>query len=100
MKIKRTVIQKAVEKAYREGHKWARLDQGHTYTIMIDISNGDIWVDTFIDCNSWKEYRSETIQGLSFSRGGLKDYTSESIEAGYVADAVELLENSGWEIED
>lgn len=36
--------------------------------LMIDLSDGAIWADCFLDRNSWKEYHSGTIVPLQLPR--------------------------------
>lgn len=62
--------------------------------MMLDISDGDIWSDVFLNEGDRKEYHSETIIRLSHNDGD----TVPEREAEYVADAIRLLEAAGWEI--
>lgn len=94
MKIRREVIEKAVKNACNEGRQWSKIKYGFTYSIMLDTADGDIWCDTFIDCNSWKEYHSETIHRLTVI--GL---TVKEVECNCVEEAIETLKKAGWKIE-
>lgn len=85
--ITRTQIEKAVKAAEKEAHAWCRGDERRSYQIMIDTDDAEIWADTFIDCNSWKQYRSDSICSLDVMADG-----------GITGDAIMLLEIAGWEI--
>lgn len=86
--ITRTQIEKAVKKAEKEARAWCKSDWRHTYQIMIDTADAEIWADLYTDCNSWKEYRADTIMSL--------DAMSEG---GRTGDAIHQLEIAGWIIE-
>lgn len=85
--VSRAQIEKAVKKAEKEARAWCRLDWRHTYQIMIDTADAEIWVDVFADCNSWKAYRSDTIMSLD-----------AMAEGGRVGDAIHQLKIAGWKI--
>lgn len=59
------------------GHKKALSDLKKWYavhgpsanvTLMIDLEDGEIWADCFLDQNSWKEYQSNSIVPLQLPR--------------------------------
>lgn len=85
--IKRSQIEKAIKAAEKEARKWSKVDRGHCYRIMIDTDDAEIWTDTFIDCNSWKQYRSDTISSLDVMAPG-----------GRLGDAIHRLTWAGWEV--
>lgn len=85
--ISRTQIEKSVKTAEKEARAWCKRDWRHTYQIMIDTEDADIWVDTFVDCNSWKQYKSDSIMSLDAMSAG-----------GRVGDAVHQLEQARWKI--
>ena len=91
--IKRSEIEKQVKKEYKEGRDWCRHDWGRYCRMMIDTDDAGIWVDVFLDVNSWKEYHSDTIHQLTTVLGYVKDR-----EEGYIDNAVELLTAAGWTI--
>lgn len=85
--IPKTQIEKAVKKAEKEAHAWCKSDWRHTYQIMIDTDDAEIWIDTFVDCNSWKQYKSDSIISLSAMSAD-----------GRIGDAIYQLEKTGWKI--
>lgn len=54
-----------IKKALRERKNWLSQDRFRVTTIMLDKSTGEVWVDCFIDCNTWGEYHSNDIISLS-----------------------------------
>lgn len=94
-RIERENIEEKVKKAYKEGCQWAGIDWGYTYAIMLDTSDADVWVDTFADENSWKEYHDEAVVRLTeYGR------TVKESEISLAKEAVAYLAGAGWEIED
>lgn len=85
--IERSQIEKAVKAAEKEARAWCKGDSRRSYQIMIDTDDAEIWADTFVDCNSWKQYRSYTIRSLD-----------EMAPGGHIGDAIHQLEVAGWEI--
>ena len=94
-RIERGIIEEKVKKAYKEGCQWAGIDWGYTYAIMLDTSNADVWVDTFADENSWKEYRDEAVVRLTEYGRAVKES-----EISLAKEAVAYLTGAGWEVED
>lgn len=85
--ISKIQIEESVKKAEGEAHEWCAVDWRHTYQIMIDTSDCEIWADTFIDCNSWKKYKSDSIIALDVTAKG-----------GRIGDAIRQLTMAGWKI--
>ena len=94
-RIERGIIEEKVKKAYKEGCQWAGIDWGYTYAIMLDTSNADVWVDTFVDESSWKEYRGKSVVRLTeYGR------TVKESEISLAEEVIAHLREAGWEIED
>lgn len=55
-----------IKKAVGDYQRWLDGDLRRNATIMIDVSTGEIWCDTFIDINSWKEYHDDSIHDLKY----------------------------------
>lgn len=85
--LSRIQIEKAVKKAEKEARAWCKNDWRHTYQIMLDTYDADIWPDLFTDCNTWKEYKSDTIISLDVMADG-----------GRTGDAIHYLAKAGWTI--
>lgn len=85
--IMRSQIEKAVKAAEKEARAWCKGDWRRSYQIMIDTDDAEIWADTFVDCNSWKRYQSDSICSLDAMADG-----------GRIGDAIHQLTVSGWEI--
>lgn len=85
--IERSQIEKAVKAAEKEARAWCKGDSRRSYQIMIDTDDAEIWADTFVDCNSWNQYRSDSIISLDVMAPG-----------GRVGDALHQLTAAGWEI--
>lgn len=94
-KISKKSIMKTVKKEYKEARDFCRGGHFRYYKMMIDVDDGAIWSDVFLDENNWKEYHSESIRQLENTLG----YVHET-EKGYVDDAVCLLREAGWMITD
>lgn len=94
-KIKRTELEKAIRKAYKEGRKWNRLGNRFCYCIMIDTNDADIWCDCFLNENEWKRYHSSTISVLRW-RDYCDGYTTADVERAYLTDAIRTLADAGW----
>lgn len=61
-KVKRMKVRKCdVVKARKEADGWMRGGRGRSAVMMLDISDGCVWTDCFIDENSSKVYQSDTI---------------------------------------
>lgn len=95
--IKRSELKKMIRKEYKEARQWCRLDFGRTYNMMIDTEDGKVWSDVFLDENTYKIYHSDTIFSLS-PIGRLA--TVAETEKAYLAEAVSMLQKSGWTIID
>lgn len=94
MKIKKSELMKKIRQEFKEGRRWARLNYGYHFKMMIDVSDGDIWSDCLME-NSWKVYHSDTIKRLQFSGVTVKEQ-----ERNFLDEAIELLTAAGWEIEE
>lgn len=66
---------KGYKKALGEYRRWLSLNYFHRAEIMMDLSDGTVWTDIFIDCNSYNVYHSDSIISLS-------DYILEREEEG------------------
>jgi len=93
--ISKKSIVKVIRKEYKEARVFCRNGYNRYYKMMIDIDDGAIWSDVFLDENNWKVYHSESICQLENTPG----YVHET-ENGYVDDAVRLLRKAGWMITD
>ena len=96
MTIKKKELAKQIRKEYKEAREWLRRGRSHTYQMMIDADDGEIWADCFLDENSWKVYKSDTIQKLYL------DYpaTVKEQEEQYLNAAIKILKKAGHEIEE
>lgn len=56
---------KGIKKAIGEYKEWISRHSSFEAEIMLDKSTGEVWADCFVDCNSWKEYDSDSIICLS-----------------------------------
>lgn len=57
------------KKALSELKNWYAVHgQYANVNLMIDLSDGEVWADCFIDSNSWKEYLVDTIVPLQLPR--------------------------------
>lgn len=54
-----------IKKAIGEYREWTSRHSSFEAEIMLDKSTGEVWTDCFVDCNSWKEYDSDSIICLS-----------------------------------
>ena len=52
MTIKKKELAKQIRKEYKEAREWLRRDWRHTYRMMIDADDGEIWADCFLDVNN------------------------------------------------
>lgn len=90
--IKRWEIEKSVKEELKEALKWCDGDYDRYYKLMMDVSNGSIWADTFLSQNDWKIYHSDSIQSLNCN-----PFSSElEREHDYIDDAIRILRASGW----
>lgn len=83
-------LSRKIKKEYAEAIRFCELDTGAYYTMMIDADDADVWSDTFISSNDWKEYHSQSIHKLETT------YSAEE----YLSEAIDLLEEAGWVITD
>lgn len=95
-KIKKETILKAIKRAYKGGRQWAKIDWGYTYALMLNTSDANIWVDTFADENSWKEYHRDkaVVRLTEYGR------TVKESEISLAEEVIAHLRGAGWEIED
>lgn len=56
---------KGYKKALEQYRDWLSLNYFHRAKIMMDLSDGTVWIDIFTDCNSYNVYHSDTIISLS-----------------------------------
>mgnify|MGYP001851874927 FL=1 len=102
MTIKKKELAKQIRKEYKEAREWLRRDWRHTYRMMIDADDGEIWADCFLDVNSWKVYRSKSIRIL-YHPDVDPDYfptTVKETEEWYLEAAIRILTEAGHEIEE
>lgn len=64
LELNRTELKEKVSSATKESRDWDRMDSRHYSKIMLDTSDGDVWVDTFISEGEFKRYRSSTIENI------------------------------------
>ena len=64
--------------------------------MMIDLEDGEIWSDVFLDEWTRKIYHSSSVQHLSY--GGIPFSTAAEKEQGYIDDAIQQLQEAGWTI--
>lgn len=88
--ISREKIEQQVREELKEARAFCSCGHGRYYVMMVDLSDGSIWSDCFLDCENWKEYHSENIVRLS-SNGML-----DNVISAYVDDAVDKLTTAGW----
>ena len=57
------------KKALSDIKQWNRnVGPSASVTLMIDLEDGAIWADCFLDQNNWKEYQSSSIVPLQLPR--------------------------------
>lgn len=56
---------KGIKKAVGDYRRWTERNFSYCANIMMDISNGEVWTDCFLNSNEWKVYHSENIISLS-----------------------------------
>lgn len=94
MKIFKKQLKKQIEKAYKEGKEWIRVDRRHCFLIRIDTDDSRVWCDTYLDSNSCSVYSSSSVHIVS----GIGWYEKDVID-DMLDNAIKLLEKSGWRIE-
>lgn len=96
-KISKKDLLDQIREEWRLARKFVSLDhRRYTYAMMLDTDDGEIWSDTFTDCNSFKRYRSSSIQRIIPIRGWR---TVPEGEEAYLDAAIEMLTDAGWEVE-
>lgn len=95
--IRKSELRKAISKEYKEARAFCRSVRGGTYRMMLDTRDARIWVDMFVDQNSWAEYQAAEICQLYCPAPSLR--TVEERIDGYLEDAVEGLMKAGWIID-
>lgn len=101
--ISRVEIVKIVKNEYQQAKDFCSHDFGRYYRMMIDLDDGSIWSDVFLDHNQWKNYHSSSICQLERSELSLAEIKLKRfpvIVNAYVNHAVELLSDAGWKITD
>lgn len=91
--ISKKEIEKKIREEYEDARKFVSQGKFRYYKMMLDLSDGSIWADVFLDCNDWKVYHSESIIQLSG-----EDYfaTVGEIESAYVESAIRSFDEHGW----
>lgn len=90
--ISRKKIEQQVQEELKEAREFCTCGYGRYYKMMIDLSDGSIWSDHFLDCDTRKEYHSENIVRLSTN--GMID----NVASAYIDDAVDKLTTAGWSV--
>lgn len=96
MEISRKKIEESVEREFKSAREWCEGDFGRCYAMMIDLEDGEIWSDVFLDEWTRKIYHSSYVQHLSY--GGIPFATASEKEQGYIDDAIQQLQEAGWTI--
>lgn len=91
--ISRKEIEKKIKAEYKAARDFCDGGIGRYYNMMLDVSDGDIWSDVFLNEGDRKIYHSDSIMRLKYIPG----YVSET-EEGYINDAIRKLEKVGWTI--
>lgn len=60
---------------------WMKEDWRRTARIMFDLSDGKVWTDCFLDCNTWKNYHSDTIINLGREMDEREENTMANVKA-------------------
>lgn len=63
--MKKNIKITGIKKAIGEYKRWISEDYRRTGNFMLNVITGEVWVDCFVDVNSWKEYNDENIISLS-----------------------------------
>lgn len=96
-KISKEDICRKVHEEYELAKKFVSGHYGRYYKMMIDVADGEIWSDVFLDEGQYKIYHSDSVRSLHHQY--VYDYEDREIENGYVDDAVRQLREAGWIIE-
>ena len=56
---------KGIKKAITTKRNWEERDYFYRTNIMFDLSDGEVWTDTFTSCNSYINYHSNTIMSIT-----------------------------------
>ena len=54
-----------VKKALGDYNNWLKMDPRYRANIMIDLSDGRVWTDVFIDSSTRRQYCNKSIKSLS-----------------------------------
>ena len=96
-KISKKDLMDQIKKEWKLARQFVSLDhRRYTYVMMLDTDDGQILSDTFTDCNSFKRYRSSSIQRIIPIRGWR---TVPEGEDAYLDAVIEMLIDAGWEVE-
>lgn len=60
----RKQLKKEVKKLAKERREWNRRGPGYYSLIMFDRSDGEVWIDTFMNEGDFKRYRSDSIESV------------------------------------
>ena len=77
-----------IAKARKEAKEWMKGDRGRKAILMLDISDGDVWVDVFTNENDSKVYKSETIVGIPVNSIITDNTTDHPLTAAEIDEAV------------
>lgn len=60
----RKELKKKVKGLTKERREWERRGIGYRAPIMFDRSDGEVWIDTFMNEGDFKRYRSDSIESV------------------------------------
>lgn len=58
---------------------------------MIDLSDGKVWCDCFLSCNTWNVYRSDSIVNIDCIINGLVNCEQPYVTMALLKQAVEIV---------
>lgn len=94
--ISRYEIETNVKREFQSACEWCDGDFGRTYAMMIDLDDGEIWSDIFLNIWDRKIYHSDDVVHLSY--GEIPFATAAEKEQGYIDNAIQQLQEAGWTI--
>jgi len=95
-KINENVLKIKIKKAHSEGMNWERIDLENCYQLMIDLSDAEIW-SICLQPGDIKKYKIDTIIAIPFE--AKYGCTVASWNREYTENAIKLLEDYGWIVE-
>lgn len=94
-KIKLSTVSIRVRRNVNIALKFVEESYGRYCAVMLDLRDGEIWADAFIDYNQFKKYLSSDIVVLGYIRDG---YDGEGCKRFMVQHAIDYFDEYGWEI--